>query len=473
MKDFAITIQDLLKQPGVEYGDVRVVHIVEENIVVKNGKIEDIRREENLGFGIRIMINGAWGFASSSNLTIVSADKAIKNAVGAAKAASLTGIKTEFHKEEACIERYVAPFEKDPFSISIEKKIKLLLTLDELLKDKQVINRYSHLNFKRLHQVFASTEGSVIEQEFIDSGGGISVITMKNGEIQTRSFSNYGRRGFEFIEELDLVQKAQQIKEQGIQLLYAPLCPEGIMDVIIDTDQMALQIHESIGHALELDRVLGYEASYAGTSFATLDKLNSFKYGSEILNVYQDATYPGGLGTFGFDDEGVRAKKEVLIQEGILRGYLSSRDTAPRIGRKSSGAARAQDWSRIPIVRMTNINLEPGESSLEEMIQETKEGVFLQTNKSWSIDDKRLNFQFGTEIGWLIKNGKIKSLCKNPVYTGITPQFWRSLVKIGNRDEFKMWGILNCGKGEPGQIMRVGHGSPPCKFKNIKVFPGK
>ena len=473
MKDFAITIQDLLKQPGVEYGDVRVVHVVEENIAVKNGKIEDIRREENLGFGIRVMINGAWGFASSSNLTIVSADKAIKNAVGAAKAASLTGIKTEFHKEEAYIERYVAPFEKDPFSISIEKKIKLLLTLDELLKDKQVINRYSHLNFKRLHQVFASTEGSVIEQEFIDSGGGISVITMKNGEIQTRSFSNYGRRGFEFIEELDLVQKAQQIKEQGIQLLHAPLCPEGITDVIIDTDQMALQIHESIGHALELDRVLGYEASYAGTSFATLDKLNSFQYGSEILNVYQDATYPGGLGTFGFDDEGVKAKKEVLIQEGILRGYLSSRDTAPRIGRKSSGAARAQDWSRIPIVRMTNINLEPGESSLEEMIQETKEGIFLQTNKSWSIDDKRLNFQFGTEIGWLIKNGKIKSLCKNPVYTGITPQFWRSLVKIGNRDEFKMWGILNCGKGEPGQIMRVGHGSPPCKFKNIKVFPGK
>ena len=473
MKDFAITIQDLLKQPGVEYGDVRVVHVVEENIAVKNGKIEDIRREENLGFGIRVMINGAWGFASSSNLTIVSADKAIKNAVGAAKAASLTGIKTEFHKEEAYIERYVAPFEKDPFSISIEKKIKLLLTLDELLKDKQVINRYSHLNFKRLHQVFASTEGSVIEQEFIDSGGGISVITMKNGEIQTRSFSNYGRRGFEFIEELDLVQKAQQIKEQGIQLLHAPLCPEGITDVIIDTDQMALQIHESIGHALELDRVLGYEASYAGTSFATLDKLNSFQYGSEILNVYQDATYPGGLGTFGFDDEGVKAKKEVLIQEGILRGYLSSRDTAPRIGRKSSGAARAQDWSRIPIVRMTNINLEPGESSLEEMIQETKEGIFLQTNKSWSIDDKRLNFQFGTEIGWLIKNGKIKSLCKNPVYTGITPQFWRSLVKIGNRDEFKMWGVLNCGKGEPGQIMRVGHGSPPCKFKNIKVFPGK
>ncbi|HDM75180.1 MAG TPA: TldD/PmbA family protein, partial [Deltaproteobacteria bacterium] len=370
MKDFAITIQDLLKQPGVEYGDVRVVHVVEENIAVKNGKIEDIRREENLGFGIRVMINGAWGFASSSNLTIVSADKAIKNAVGAAKAASLTGIKTEFHKEEAYIERYVAPFEKDPFSISIEKKIKLLLTLDELLKDKQVINRYSHLNFKRLHQVFASTEGSVIEQEFIDSGGGISVITMKNGEIQTRSFSNYGRRGFEFIEELDLVQKAQQIKEQGIQLLHAPLCPEGITDVIIDTDQMALQIHESIGHALELDRVLGYEASYAGTSFATLDKLNSFQYGSEILNVYQDATYPGGLGTFGFDDEGVKAKKEVLIQEGILRGYLSSRDTAPRIGRKSSGAARAQDWSRIPIVRMTNINLEPGESSLEEMIQE-------------------------------------------------------------------------------------------------------
>jgi len=473
MKDFAITIQDLLKQTDIDYGDVRVIHIVEENIVVKNGKIEDIRREENLGFGIRVMINDAWGFASSSNLTIVSADKAIKNAVSAAKAASLTGIKTEFHKEEAYIERFVTPFEKDPFSISIEDKIKLLLTLDDLMKDKYVINRYSHLNFKRFYQVFASTEGSVIEQEFIDSGGGVSVITMKNGEIQTRSFSNYGRKGFEFVEELNLVQKAQLVKEQGIQLLYAPLCPEGIMDVIIDSDQMALQIHESIGHALELDRVLGYEASYAGTSFATLDKLNTFQYGSEILNVYQDATYPEGLGTFGFDDEGVKAKREALIKEGILRGYLSSRDTAPRIGRKSSGAARAQDWSRIPIVRMTNINLEPGESSLEEMIEETKKGIFLQTNKSWSIDDKRLNFQFGTEIGWLIKNGKIKGLCKNPVYTGITPEFWRSLVKIGNRDEFKMWGVLNCGKGEPGQVMRVGHGSPPCKFKKVKVFPGK
>jgi TldD protein len=237
----------------------------------------------------------------------------------------------------------------------------------------------------------------------------------------------------------------------------------------LDSSQLALQIHESIGHPIELDRILGTEASYAGTSFVGPEMVGHFKYGSGLVNIVADATCPGGLGTFGYDDEGIKAQRVPIISQGILINLLTSRETAHHLGKESNGTMRADGWNRIPLIRMTNINLEPGEWTLERMIADTEEGLFLTTNRSWSIDDKRINFQFGTEVGWEIKSGKLNEMVKNPTYTGITPRFWGSCDAIGNRDHWQMWGTPNCGKGEPGQVAHVGHGTAPARFRNVQV----
>ncbi|MDI6851398.1 MAG: TldD/PmbA family protein [bacterium] len=473
MKKLAESVVDLLKMKKVQYGDVRVVRVVKEFILIKDGIVEEIGKSVSEGVGVRALIDGRWGFAGISSTSIRDAEEAINSAVEIARSAGKLGRQSGLSEEPSYVDSYVSAFVKDPFKVNIEDKINLLLEVDSHLKGRYVKKRISYMEFEEFKQVFASTEGSLIDQKFIDSSISLKVVGERKGEVQERSFSNTLRKGYEYISELNLIAIAEQLIDELQQLLVVPTCPEGEMDVILAPDQMALQIHESIGHPLELDRVLGFEASYAGTSFATLDKLNSFQYGSELLNVYQDSTYPHGLGTFGYDDEGVKAQKVPLIKNGILSGYLSSRESAYYINARSSGAARAQDWSRIPLVRMTNINLLPGNSSLDEMIESTKYGVLMKTNKSWSIDDKRLNFQFGTEVGYLISNGKIVGMVKNPSYTGITPVFWNNLVMVGNEKEFEYYGIPGCGKGEPGQIMKVGHGSPPCKFVKVKVMPSK
>jgi TldD protein len=265
------------------------------------------------------------------------------------------------------------------------------------------------------------------------------------------------------------VSQAERVAEEAVALLSAPQCPSGRRDIIIEGGQLALQVHESIGHPIELDRVLGTEASYAGTSFLTLDKLNSLKYGSGIVNVVADATVPGGLGTFGYDDEGVPAQRVDIIRDGLFVGYLTSRETAPVIGRRSGGAMRADGWRNIPLIRMTNVNLLPGDRELDDLIADTDGGLYLATNRSWSIDDHRLNFQFGTEIAHEIKGGKLGQMYKNPTYTGITPEFWNSCDAICDHRHWQMWGTPNCGKGEPGQTAHVGHGVAPARFRNVQV----
>jgi TldD protein len=242
-----------------------------------------------------------------------------------------------------------------------------------------------------------------------------------------------------------------------------------VTTLILDSSQLALQIHESIGHPIELDRILGTEASYAGTSFLNPEMVGHFRYGSDLVNIVADATHPGGLGTFGYDDEGIVSQRVPIITRGILVNLLMSRETAHHLGKESNGTMRADGWNRIPLIRMTNINVEPGLWTLEGMIADTEEGLFLSTNRSWSIDDKRINFQFGTEIGWEIKGGRLGEMVKNPTYTGITPRFWNSCDAIANRDHWQMWGTPNCGKGEPGQVAHVGHGAAPARFKNVQV----
>jgi TldD protein len=330
----------------------------------------------------------------------------------------------------------------------------------------------------RENKIFASSEGGYIEQKITQSGAALDATSISGNDIQIRSYPNshggdIACAGYEFIEGLKLKDNAARIAEESVKLLSAKPCPSGEYTVILNGDQMALQVHESCGHPVEFDRVLGMEASFAGTSFLTIDKLNNYKYGSSIVNINSDATIPRALGTFGYDDEGVPAQKFDIIRDGIFVGYLTSRETAPVIGQQSNGCMRADGWGKLPLIRMTNINLLPGDSSLDEMISDIKDGLYLSTNRSWSIDDKRLNFQFATQIGWEIKNGKLGAMVKNPNYTGITPEFWSSCDAIAGKDEWRVWGLPNCGKGEPMQVARVAHGSAPARFNNIKVGVGR
>jgi len=323
-------------------------------------------------------------------------------------------------------------------------------------------------------KLFASTEGSRIQQRIVTCGGGIEATAVTPDEVQTRSYPNsFGRQaataGWEYIEGLELAQNSERVAEQAVALLSAKQCPSGVTTLILDGSQLALQVHESCGHPIELDRVFGTEAAYAGTSFLTTDKLGQFRYGSELVNIFADATVHQGLGTFGYDDEGVSAQRTPIVQNGLFTGYMSSRETAPLIGQTSSGTMRADGWNRIPLIRMTNVNLEPGTWSLDDLIADTDDGIMMAVNKSWSIDDKRLNFQFGTELAWEIKAGKKGALLKNATYTGITPQFWAGCDAICNADHWQLWGTTNCGKGQPTQTMYVGHGCAPARFRNVRV----
>jgi len=475
LKSFAEIVLNFLELEKIDYGDVRITEHRYQGLYVENGRVEILSKVDQ-GFGVRVLKNGYWGFAASHDLSAKEAGRVVKEAVSIAKASELAGgLRVELSEETPYVDNYKTPIQEDPFKIPLEEKIGLLVKIDEILKKGSLIKLTKlFLDFYKTTKVFASTEGAMIEQEIVESGGGYSVYAVKNGEFQIRSYpashrGNYATAGYEFIRNLNLEKEAERIREEAIALLSANPTPEGEFDLILGTHQMALQIHESIGHAIELDRVLGYEASYAGTSFLTLEKLKNFRYGSEIMNVYADATVPLGLGTFGYDDEGVKAQRVPIVRNGIFVGYLSSRETATKIGRKSSGAMRAETWSNIPLIRMTNINLEPGEWGLEEIIEDTNDGIFMETNRSWSIDQERLNFQFGTEIAWRIRKGKIGEILKNPVYTGITPLFWASLDRVADQSSWKLWGIPGCGKGEPGQTAHVGHGSSPARFRKVKI----
>ncbi|HUK86458.1 MAG TPA: TldD/PmbA family protein, partial [Terriglobales bacterium] len=382
--------------------------------------------------------------------------------------------------EKPAVADWTTPYKVDPFSTSVEDNLGLLLKVDgELRAVAGVTLAEANLNFRRYEQWFYSSEGADIHQVKFITGAGFAAYAFAGTEIQKRSFPNsfggqYQNKGYELIEELELVENARRIGEEAVALHSAAQCPEGSFTIILDSSQLGLQIHESIGHPIELDRVLGMEANFAGTSFLTLDKLRTLRYGSELVNVVADATlaHGPGLGTFAYDDEGVPAQCTPIITRGRFTGYLSSRETAHAIGEpRSGGTMRAEGWNRLPIIRMTNISILPGEKplTLEQLIADTDEGILFETNRSWSIDDKRYNFQFGTEIGWEIKGGKRGRMLKNPSYSGITTEFWNSMDAICSRDQWTLWGTPNCGKGQPMQTMGTGHGAAPARFRNVKV----
>jgi TldD protein len=474
MRDLTDRALDAAIAAGATYADVRIERLERQVVSVKNGRPDGLLEDESVGFGVRVIADGAWGFASSSRLDGREIDRIARQAVQIARAsATVLAEPVDLGEPIRSVASYATPVQIDPFSVPVDEKLGVLLAADAAMHSVRGISvSEGSFECQRIRKTFASTEGSYVEQTLVETGAGIEALAVGPDEAQRRSFPNsFGRQhstaGYEYFLSLDLEKNAAKTAEQAVQLLTARPCPQDVTTVILDSSQAALQVHESCGHPIELDRVFGTEASYAGTSFLTLDKRGSYRYGSDQVTIVADGTLPGALGTFGFDDEGVPAQRTVIVDRGVLKNYLTSRETAARLGESSNGTMRADGWNRIPLIRMTNINLEPGEWTLEDLIADTDRGVYLETNRSWSIDDVRLNFQFGTEIGWEIKNGKLGAMLKNATYTGITPRFWGACDAVGR--DWTVWGTPNCGKGQPSQAMHVGHGAAPIRVRDVQI----
>jgi len=479
MQDWANSALETARRRGAKYADVRVMDIRSREISTKNGEVGTLAESESLGIGIRVIADGAWGFSSTDRLTREGIDACAAEAVAIAKASALAKRESvSLAPEKAYVDTWQNPFLKDPFRISVESQIETLLAADkEMRRVKGITLAEGSMHFRRIEQLFVSTIGSSIHQIKMQSGAGIVATSFAGSEIQKRSYPNsfggqHMLQGYELVESLDLAGNAGRIAEECVALHSAAQCPEGRTAIILGGSQLGLQIHESIGHPIELDRVLGMEANFAGMSFLTTEKLRKLKYGSDIVNVVADARleHGPGLGTFAYDDEGVPAQCTPIITDGLFTGYLTSRETAPEIGEKRSGGTmRCESWNRLPMIRMTNVSINPGTWKYDDLIADTDDAILMETNRSWSIDDKRYHFQFSTEIGWEVKSGKIGRMIKNPSYSGITTEFWNSCDAICSRDHWTLWGTPNCGKGQPQQTMGTGHGAAPARFRDIRV----
>jgi TldD protein len=467
---------EIARRAGAGYADARWVTEESESLTVKNQDMEGIDRGRSEGVGIRVLVDGYWGFAATARIGEPDIDRTARLAVEIARAASrLPRDPVGLAEVEPIRDSWETHIQEDPFAVSLEEKVALLMEASRRMQTVGgVAFAEAMLDLYRRRSAFASSEGAAIEQTITHSGAGIEAVAIGDGEIQRRSFPNSFRghlaaAGFEHIRAMSLVEEAERTATEAVELLSAPDCPSLETTLVLDSQQMVLQVHESIGHPIELDRVLGMEEAYAGTSFLSPHDRGLLRYGSEHVNVTADATLAGGLGTYGYDDEGVPAQRVPVIDSGRFRNFVSSRETASVLGETSNGTMRADGWQNLPLIRMTNINLEPGEGTQAELIGDTKDGIFMSTNTSWSIDDKRVNFQFGCEVSWRIKDGKLTEMYRNPNYTGITTEFWGSCDAVGGREEWTVWGTPNCGKGQPGQVARVGHGTSPARFRNVRV----
>jgi len=459
-----------------DYADARHVVTRRERLATRNGTLDELHSDESEGVGIRVRVGGAWGFVAIRGTDPDDCHAALARALAVARVQpAARGVPLA--PEPPARGSWESPAERDPFTVSLDDKLAVLFEADAALRAAQdVAAAVAHFEARSIHTTFASTEGALCDQRFTECGGGIAVTAVAGDDSQTRSYpaSHDGRvllAGYETFTELALAERAPALAEEASALLRAPACPAGRTTLILGGEQLGVQIHESIGHAVELDRVLGRETSYAGGSFVAPDAVGSLRFGSDLVNVTADATMPRGLGTFRWDDEGVEGRAVPIIESGMLTGFLSTRETAAEIGlERSGGCARSDGFARQPIVRMTNVNLEPGDAgSLDDLIADTDDGLLIETNRSWSIDDRRLHFQFAGEAAWEIRGGERGRLLRNPSYSGVTPEFWRACDAICSAPDWEIVSVLECGKGEPGQFVRVSHGSAPARFRDVEV----
>ena len=461
------------------YADARWVDRTRESASVVDGAIEAIAVTDEEGVGVRVRLEGAWGFAATQDVSRAGLDDVLRRALALAEAQPRRPRAAPLAPVEPASGSWEGPCALDPFGVSLEEKLGLLLAADEAMAgDARIARRRASTVAERTVKALASTDGAACEQTFTECGGGIVAIAVEDGELQVRSYpsahgGDVAQAGWEHVRALDLAGNGARVADEAVALLHAPPCSAGPTTVVLGSEQVALQLHESIGHALELDRMLGSEAAYAGTSWVAPDDVGCLRYGSEALNVVADATLPGGLGTYGWDDEGVPGRRLGLVEGGRLVATLSSRETAGATGLGASGGAmRADGFARQPLVRMTNVSLEPGEGGgLDDLVAGVDEGLYLETNRSWSIDDRRLHFQFATELAREIRGGELGGLRRNPVYAGVTPRFWAALDAVGSAGAWRVHALLNCGKGEPGQLAHVSHGAAPARFVGVDVRP--
>jgi TldD protein len=463
---------------GATFADARYEFRQHESLVTRNGVLHQATVLTEHGVGIRALVRGAWGFVSVGEPTRHDVAVAAKRAVDLARAAAiLQDTPVRLVDEEPHRAIFRTQIKRDPLAVPIEDKIELLFEIDGRIRGVNLITlAIGSFSAQRQRKLYVSSDGSEIDQELVWTGIGYQAGASDGADFQLRSFPTSGRgqflgKGWELIGELPLLDSAEEVAKEAVEQLRADPCPNDTTTLILGASQVARQIHESCGHAVELDRVLGMERNGAGGSFLTTDRLGSFELGSRIVNLYADAREPGAPGTFGFDDEGVEAQRVELVTEGRFTGYLSSRETAERVGlERSTGAGRAASWATAPLVRMTNVSLEPGTAGdLESLIADTKSGVFMETNRSWSMDDLGAQFQASCEVAWEIKNGKKTRRLKNPTYQGLTPLFWRSANAICDESAWSMHGIGSDRKGRPSQIVTVGHGAAPARFENVEI----
>lgn len=480
MKEFLAAALETARTAGATYADCRASRIESRRIEVDDGAPSSVSQAESAGVAVRAIVNGAWGFASAPGWSADDLNRAAKEAVAIARAsAEMQRDAVALAPENAASGEYSTPVQKDPFKIPIGELVEYLQSLHGLASQTSgVTTTGGHIDMRREEQWFQSSEGAFNRQTITHTGSGFSCGVRKSRrESAMRSYPSgsgqYASGGFEIVESIPYEREIPRIAAEAIELLTAPEAPSGATDLVLSGDLVSLQIHESIGHPLELDRVYGSERNFSGTSFATPENLNKLKYGSDIVTVYADATAKWGLGTFGYDHEGVPAQKVPLIKSGVLVGYLTSRETANRLGTaRSGGAMRAEGWQNLPLIRMTNTNLEPGSGSVQDLIAGVDKGLYIDGTGSWSIDDRRENFQLAGEVGWVIRGGERRHMVKGPRYRGNSVEFWNACDAIAGRDYWYIWGTPNCGKGQPGQNMRTGQGAAPARFRQITVGEG-
>jgi TldD protein len=459
-----------------DYADARHVRLRQESVAMRNGELDELDSHEEEGFGVRVRLGGSWGFAAARGSDRAAAEDALARALAIAEAQPSTAA-TPLTPEPPVVGSYASAAAVDPFSVSLDDKLTLLAEADAALRaEPRVTVALAHVQSRIEDKLFASTDGALCEQRLTECGGGLKATAVRDADAQVRSYptshsGNVAQAGWEHALTLDLVANAPRIAEEAAALLDAPPCPEGATTLVLAGEQLGLQIHESVGHAVELDRILGYEASYAGTSWVPRDGIGALRYGSDAMSITADATLPGAIGSYRWDDEGVAAQALPIVESGVLRGFLSARESAAEAGLgRSGGCARAEGFARQPIVRMTNVSLDPGDGgSLDELLAGIGRGIYIDTNRSWSIDAKRLHFQFGGEAAWEIVDGRLGRLLRDPVYAGVTPSFWGSLEAVCSADEWKLVSFTDCGKGEPGQVAHVSHGCAPTRFRGVQV----
>jgi TldD protein len=465
-----------VRESGAEYGDIRLMQSRSQTISGEDRRIASVRDVADSGFGVRALYHGGWGFAASSILSLEEVPRVADLAIEIAKgSASLASEKARLVDEPIHRDRVVTANRIDPFTVPLDQKTMLLQDVMEYVqRQPEVVRSHASLWARGDKKLFVSTEGTRLEFDLLAGQGEFTATARHDGRFASRTFTTpHLRTGYELIESANFMAEAPRIASQAVEKVKAPAVRPGTYDLVLDPEHLSLTMHESCGHPSELDRALGYEANYAGTSFLTPEKRGSFQYGSSQVNLVADNTEPDTLAATGYDDDGVACQKWDIVREGVFVGYCTNREVASKIGEaRSKGSNRADSWGSVPIVRIANIGLEPGQASLQDLLADVKRGIYIEGHGSYSIDQRRYNFQFGGDAFWFIENGKRTHMLRDVIYHGITPEFWNSCDGVADRRYRRRYGFITCGKGQPGQSGWMTHAASHARFRRAAVIKG-